>query len=289
MKKSIVLAGHHKCGTRWLVDTLQHSNNIEVITSRGVDDHIRNNKDAIAEKIRDSDRPVFIDYIYSICDTEALKLLKEIDPGMAGLVVYREPVDIILSMHNYQRWTYKNKRLVGYARSINVEKPVTDREFVESVENGVLNQQFFTIFDFERNAANLRTYFDEFIELKYENLVRDSHSFVESIFNFMGVEMDISVPSSRINPSIGVRSELLDRLIAKSFLAMTGMNSAHLYSRFKHNQLQNSVYRFLLSMNRKDPHFLSAKDRARLAKVFQRTVTEFRKISDLDVSDWGYE
>lgn len=88
---------------------------------------------------------------------------------------------------------------------------------------------------------------------------------------------------------MAVRSWFADKVISKGFLLLTGINSAALYDRFKSERLRPSLFRLLLRLNYKGPHFLSDDEQRDLRETFRPMVEEFAKVTELNLRVWQYD
>ncbi len=286
---SFVLCGHNKCGTRWLAEVLGSSPSLEFVSGRNIRKYLEDHERVLRDLAENSAKPLFIDYAYAIQDPSALELLKRIDAEMSGVLIYREPMDAMLSMHNYQRWTYRSGKLFGTARGLEVDGVIADTDFVESAKSGLLREQFERVYRYDLNAKRLRQYFPRYLELLYDDLKADGDAFVRKIFGFCRVEPVYRLPEQKVNPSMAVRSWFADKVISKGFLLLTGLNSAVLYDRFKSERLRPSLFRLLLRLNYKGPHFLNDDEQRDLRETFRAMVEEFAKVTELDLNAWQYD
>ncbi|MCB9946837.1 MAG: hypothetical protein H6842_03295 [Rhodospirillaceae bacterium] len=290
--RSIVLCGHNKCGTRWLAGVIAGSSTLRLVSPEGrglteadiSDDGV----DRLRTLVAASPVPVLLDFPHAIQNEATLAALKRIDPEMAAIVIYREPVDVMLSMHNYQRWSYQNGQLYGTPSRLKVDRRVRDDDLADAIIDGPLRAQYEDLYRYDCNARRLRAFFSRHHEALYDDLCEAPGRFVQAVFVFCGAVPDVEVSAERVNRSLAVRSWFLDRLISKSFFMLTGMNSRALYDHYKTGKLRGSPYRFLLRLNDKPAHFLKAGERQRLKDFFAPMVQEFFAVSGLDLRQWGY-
>ena len=286
MSRTVVLCGHNKCGTSWLREVINTIPSVQLVQFAEL---MENNVDHFSRLAQSDERKLYFHCPTTIQNPEALAKLKAIDPNMSAILIYREPVSAMLSMHNYQRWGYGKNRPGGPLGQLRFGRHISDKEFVEALISGELKEQFEATYRYDVNASSLRRSFPRYLELLYDDLEGDQADFVRKILGFIDVEPVFTLPANRVNRSMAVRSMYADRAIIKLFYWATGIDGSALRRMYRNQVLRKSLFRSMMGLNKKSPYFLSKCEIERLRNVVRPMVAEFSAITDLDLSRWGYE
>lgn len=283
--KSVLLCGHSKCGTSWLKRVMQMNPHVRVVDMQFV---VPSNEEKLRKIVEYENRVVYFHNPCAVQNPLTLEMLTRIDPNIRAVIIYREPVDAMLSMHNYSRPAYKKRKFGGPNMSTSFSEYISDAKFVESLESGQLYNLYKDEYSYDQNAKNIRKFFKYYKEMLYDWIKEDSNSFLDEFFYFTGIPADFSLPEHPVNRSLAYRSFTLHRVLMKSCLLLTGLDTKQFTIAYQEERLHPSLLRWLMNRNCKDPHFLSHKDRQRLRVVTKPMIERFSKITDLDLSNWGY-
>lgn len=283
--KSVVLCGHNKCATRWLAEVIKSAPGFNYVIWRDVTPE---REVSLRQQIDRSGKVTFIDYPFAIQNEEALSLLKRIDADMAGLIIYREPIEAMLSMHNYSRKHYGKAQFGGPKSNISFEEFISDKAFVDSVLNAGLRSVYEGIYRYDLNSKNLRVYFTTYKELLYDDLKKDTEEFLSSIFSFCGVDLIYEMPQRRVNRSLAFKSYWFHKKILAIFFRLTGIDSKVLVHAYADGSMKLSLVYLLMWLNDKRSHFLKPEQIQRLRYFFAPMVQDFARITELDLTPWGY-
>jgi len=286
---NFVLLGHTKSGTRSLGQLVRSSSNyrtvlydkdvLAIVGTTGA-------KERLKELVSSSEKPVYVHFNQGLHTPGFIDMITEVDPDITAIVVYRDPLEAMISFHNGYRSSYGRPGTGGSFMSIDTK--ITNATFCHSVQFGELNKILKTEFDYPRSAQIIRERFRRFKEI---NLNLPSTSLTEQFcasFAEFGVPLDVPAAATDKQVGIGrsVKSELLENLVMKTFHMITGLDSSVLAKAHASQRLKPSLLSWILSLNAAKSGFLSDKERKQLIGFLNPMVQDFRAISHLDISGW---
>lgn len=286
MLKTVVLCGHNKCGTSWIRDVINTVPSIKLIHFNEL---MEKDCEYFIDLAKSDSRVLFFHCPFSIQNPESVAKLIQIDSAMGAIIIYREPIAAMISMHNYQRWGYGKGRPGGPRGQLMFDQHIRDKDLVKSIISGKLREQFEATFRYDINALTLRTNFSCYLELLYDDFERNEEEFLLRILNFIEVKPAFTLPEGRVNRSMAVRSLLADKLIIKIFYLATGIEGSHLRRLYRNRKLRRSIFLLLMDLNSKPSQLLSSSEKERLREFVRPMVTEFVRITGLDVTSWGHD
>ncbi len=289
--KTVVLVGHQKCGTNFIMECVQDLDDFLLINGGREFNSDMSEKDIfeIKERIENSGRVGFIYHVYGIHLNWVIDILHRIDPNMMAMCIYREPISAMISWHNYIR--YSHGKSWGLNTNIRHQQVLPDKFFVDSILNdGMLSKAYQDRFRYDKSASRLRSEFDMFSEFLYEDLKDDGyHHFFQKLYKMCDLGNPPNFDSRIINRSMSYRSELLARIVYKTWHLLTGIDSVELFKFYTEGNMQKSLLWRLMYINEKNRNFLSQKDKDKLKEYFRPMVSDFATITSLDLSRWGYD
>ena len=105
MRRTVALLGHNKCATSYLRDVIKSHPDITIIHHDEIE---RSTAEQLKERITAAKERVYIGHPFAIQRKDAMeKMFRACPDGMRGLIIYRHPVDIAVSMHTYMRRAMK--------------------------------------------------------------------------------------------------------------------------------------------------------------------------------------
>ena len=286
MPKMFVLCGHNRCGTTWIREAMKTVHSVRLFSTEDV---LSKYSGYFIDVANNDPHILFFHCPYAIQNPDIIAKLRQIDAGMAAIIIYREPIAAMVSIHTYQRWGYEKGLPGGPKGQLLFDQHIRDKDVVESFISGKLREQFEATYRYDTNALILRGNFPHYLELLYEDLEGDEEQFFLRILNFMNIKTTFTLPSERINQSMSVRSLFANKVIIKAFYLATGIDGSLLRRLYRNKKLRKSIFRFLMNLNSKPSQFLSNSEKDRMREITGPMVTEFSTISELDLSPWGYE
>ena len=136
------LVGHQKCGTRWLTTILRDCDKIVFINSTDLKKHRSNGDTDFFTRYSGINVPVLIDATTSIPEVEHCEFLKKLDPDMEAILIYREPVSALVSMHHYQYGSYQSRKLLVAGKNIDARAHHNNSELFQSLMEGTLKELY---------------------------------------------------------------------------------------------------------------------------------------------------
>ena len=258
-----LLAGHTKCGTTWLSQAIELCPNVELLRSHNF---------AGDFPIDLGEKPIVISRSWTITSDEDCRRFTSINPLAQAIVIYREPIDAILSYHNYQR------AITG----------IKDSDVFESIKAGRLREILFQEFSYHESAKRLRRYFSTFREYLYDDIKKDNEAFLDDVLQFCGARPTYGRIRKSVNNSLAYRSYLVQRILMKSMRLLTGVDTALFRHAYADGEMAPSVLKILMDANNKPRHFLSRRQLESLKSVAAPIVTQLKGTTSLDLSAWGY-
>lgn len=288
---NLMLCGHVKCGTNYISACLENSPTIDFLSPGAVRKMTRGDLEAEKRHIRavfeSASRPIFVHHNQGTHNTEWVDFVRELDPDIRAILIYRDPVDTLQSYQNRNRWTYR--RPENASSYPFVDRFVRDIDLVEAVIHGPLNAFYEQELQYGRSARFLREKFRGFLELTYDEFQEDAHAVFEKMFTTMGAEPIYYPPQKNPNQGRAPKSWVMEKIIMKSFLMITGINSNELQKAFVENTIRPSPYYLLMKLNNKKKNWMSEKQKRSLREFVQPMIADFRSISDLDIGAWEYD
>ena len=158
---------------------------------------------------------IYIDWPYCIQNSHALDFLNQVDERMEAIVIYREPVDAMLSFHRYQRGAYRNGYLLVAGQKLPIHKKITDANVYEQLKSGLLRQQFEILFQYDKNLALAKKHFIKVHEFLYEDLQLDNASTIRRICNILECNYPKVTQNGKVNVGMRVKANSYIILYAK--------------------------------------------------------------------------
>ncbi|MBT7553278.1 hypothetical protein HN670_02310, partial [bacterium] len=97
---SLALLGHQKCGTRYISQAIKESNLFNIISRKDIDFQ---STEPLESRDKTNSIYVYADHPTALSQIDSLHFLKKLHPNIKALVIYRNPVDVMISMHTYLR------------------------------------------------------------------------------------------------------------------------------------------------------------------------------------------
>jgi hypothetical protein len=289
LMKCIVLSGHNKCGTRWLAKVINGLTDVHFVGQKEVRKFFETNDVSFIDRLRGSAKTVFIDWPYCVQNPEALDFLYKSDQNMEAMIIYREPVDAMVSFHRYQRGSYKNGFLRVAGQELPIVNKIRDSNLHEELKSGLLRQQFEILFQYDLNLAAITSRFVKVHEFLYEDLTKDNNAFIKRVCDILNCTQPFALPESRVNKAVKVRSELFHDIMCKSIAWITGIDSKLFVDAYKDNRMRKSLAFYLFSMNWSESYPLSDLQVLDLKKSYSGMVECFAKVTSCNLSAWGEE
>ncbi len=98
--KILALLGHQKGGTRYLMGAIKESGIFAILSHKEIISLSLKQRTS-RDKINSS--YVYADHPTALSEKDPVFLIKELYPNAQALVMYRNPVDAMISMHKYLR------------------------------------------------------------------------------------------------------------------------------------------------------------------------------------------
>jgi hypothetical protein len=211
-------------------------------------------------------------------------------------VIYRNPVDVMISMHKYLRvgrkqYTQGEMKDVGLYKGKPIFLPyLKDQDVCHSLVSGQLSKVYEERFRYDLNAITLRENFNDgdFMEILYEDFKEDNQKIMDDICTFIGIK-SITLPIKKTNVSYSYRFPLLHYGVNYLFSKITGLDSNHLLNAYTENSMNKSLIHNIYKFNELDhDKVLSDMEREKIRCLYEPMVKEFSRITKIDVSKWGY-
>lgn len=237
--KTVVLCGHNKCGTRWLSKSIKNIDGVQFIDQKKIRKYFLEGDIKFKERLFGPNDRIYIDWPYCIQNSHALEFLTQVDEQMEAIVIYREPVDAMLSFHRYQRGAYRNGYLTVAGQKLPIHKKITDANVYEQLKSGLLRHQFEILFQYDKNLALAKKHFKKVHEFLYEDLLIDNAATIRRICNVLECNYPKVTQPGKVNVGMRVKSEFIHHLICKIMLIISGVDTKHLVSAFTEGHLKN--------------------------------------------------
>ena len=282
------LLGHNKCATTYLRDLLAGHPDVKLIKGEvlnGMPSYKRLDRADLAGGTG------FICHPFAIQQDDLLREIVDTFGDVKALAVYRDPIDVIISMHAYMRRSMKRGDLqdVGLTKKIQIPY-IEDRELYNSIKSGALKEVCEDRFSYDLNAARLRKYFkkEDILEILYEDFISDLEGALEKVTSFMGIEIGgLKDFKDRKNISYYPKSQFFYQAISWLSARITGLNSPGKH--FDDHPGKRCIFCALYRLNMKRPKKILSKDEyAELKEIYRPLAERFAAASGLDIGKWGY-
>jgi hypothetical protein len=287
--KTFVLCGHNKCGTRWLAQSVKNMSGVQYIDQKKIRQFFSEGDVKFIHRLYGSEDTIFIDWPYAVQNPQALEFLTQIDEHMEAIMLYREPVDAMLSFHRYQRGSYRNGYLLVSGQKLIIKEKITDRNVYEHLKSGLLRRQYEMLFQYDKNLALARRYFANVNEFLYEDLLMDNKSTMNRICNILGCDVPKLILKDKKNVGMRVKNEFFYHLTCKFMLTICGVNTKHLVSAFTEGYMKKSLAYYLFKLNWSDEPLLTSQEVLELKKSYSEMVKGFQSLTSCNLEVWGYD
>lgn len=287
--KTVVLCGHNKCGTRWLARSIKNIDGVQFIDQKKIRQYFQEGDVKFRKRLFGPNDSIYIDWPYCIQNSHALDFLTKVDEQMEAMIIYREPVDAMLSFHRYQRGAYRNGYLLVAGQKLPIYKKITDANLHEQLKSGLLRHQFEILFQYDKNLTVAKKHFIKVHEFLYEDLLIDNASSIKRICNILGCDCPKATQNGKVNVGMKVKSEFMHHLICKIMLTLSGLDTKHLVSAFAEGRLKKSLAYYLLRLNWSDAPLLNSYEISDLKRSYADMVRRFEKLTSCDLEVWGKE
>jgi hypothetical protein len=217
-------------------------------------------------------------YLYS---RSAPAEIKDFNPEARIIIMLRNPVDMIHSLHSHWLFT-ANEDIVDFEQALAAED---HRRLGARLPAGVRRPEGLQYRSYGRYASHVRRYIETFGSqsvkvILYDDFTADPAKIYRETLEFLEVDPSFQPGFPIVNQNKGVRSKLLQRLTyAPLFLE----NVTRLPAPIAH-----PIWRFLKRLNmRYEPrHALDPQVRARLVDDFADDIRELSRLIGRDLALW---
>jgi len=289
---SLALLGHQKCGTRYIMQAIKESNLFNIISRKDIDFQ---STEPLESRDKTNYKYIYADHPTALSQKIPIYSLKEFYPNMKALVIYRNPIDVMISMHIYLRVGMKKFSGKSIDAGLYKEKPITlpylsNSKIYHSLMHGELRKIYEERFRYDLNAITLRENFKDgdFMEIMYEDFVSDNQKYFTDICRFIGVK-NFTLPRNFINVSYLYKSAILHYVMNYLFFKTTGLDSKYLIESYANKSMRKSLYFYIYRLNEMKPNkILSDIEYQNLKDFYEPMVKDFGRTTKMDISKWGY-
>lgn len=293
-KKILLLAGHAKCGTRWLSQTIletdlfMHSTRMKVY-AKGLKVSDINLK--LKDKIDNSKKNYFFLDLMIIKDETALKKIIKLfsEYEIIPIVIYRDVIEALTSYYFYHRSSKNFGDIFFHNKEFQVNNYNAKLEN-SLMPGGLLYKIYNLLYNYPDSALTVRKYFKNYIEIDYYDLKKNPQFLINKILKKCGIKKKIKYNNlnNHINKTYIPRSILFEKIIWKAIFIIIG-RTTYLNSLYRSGKLKPSLLRFFLKINERKSHKnISEHYINKIKKYYKEDIKKLKKITGLKLNSWKY-